>query len=253
MALCIAKSLIEKKGFDPVDQLERYVKWRDEGYMSSTGHYFGSGLTTENAIVEFKATRRPFAAPTDDPRRTGNGVIMRLAPIPMFFYSDPGLAIKMSGESARTTHGAQVCIDAARYFSAIIVGALNGASKMDLLSYHYSPVPDYWVEKPLQDSIARIASGSFKSCTPKTKCSASQTLELALWAFEKTDSFRDGLLKAINLGGDSDTSGAVYGQLGGAFYGEKAIPEEWRKAIAHYELISSTADELYEIAKLRRT
>jgi ADP-ribosyl-[dinitrogen reductase] hydrolase len=75
-----------------------------------------------------------------------------------------------------------------------------------------------------------------------------KSLEAALWAFYRSDSFKEGCLLAMNLGDDADTTGAVYGQLAGAFYGERGIPEEWRAKIAHRDLIVSFDDRLYEIA-----
>ena len=72
-----------------------------------------------------------------------------------------------------------------------------------------------------------------------------ESLEAALWAFYRSDSFRDGALLAVNLGDDADTTGAVYGQVAGAFYGESGIPLEWRQKLAHRELIASLAERLY--------
>ena len=74
-----------------------------------------------------------------------------------------------------------------------------------------------------------------------------RSLEAALWAFYHGKDFRDGALLAVNLGDDADTTGAVYGQLAGAFYGEEGIPEEWRAVLAHRNLIESFADQLFEL------
>jgi len=74
------------------------------------------------------------------------------------------------------------------------------------------------------------------------------TLEAALWAFARTDTFRDGALRVVNLGDDADTTGAVYGQLAGAFYGESGIPAEWLSRLCLRESIESLADRLYALA-----
>ncbi|MCL5430670.1 MAG: ADP-ribosylglycohydrolase family protein [Candidatus Marsarchaeota archaeon] len=246
MALCMAASLIEKGGFDPKDQLDRYVRWYYDGYMTPGGKSFGTGLTTINSIREFKATGKVFRDPPEDPKRAGNGTIMRLAPIPMFFFDDAESAISISGESARTTHGAMVCVDAARYMGAILYGALNGASKEELLSDHYSPIKGYWKGHQLCKEIGVIASGSYKKdgFSPNPIGMAVQTLENALWAFNSTDSFRDGMLKIVNLGGDSDTNGAVFGQIAGAFYGKESIPKKWIDALARKDMIIDTVERL---------
>jgi len=153
----------------------------------------------------------------------------------------------MSGESSRTTHGNPMCIDACRYLGALIVGAVNGIAKDELLSAMYTPVPDYWERKPLALEIAAIAFGSFKRRNPpaiKGTGFVVDSLEAALWAFYHAKSFQEGCLLAVNLGDDADTTGAVYGQLAGAFYGVGEIPEYWLERIAHKDLISEFALKL---------
>src|SRR5215472_13688229 len=133
MALCLAASLVERKGFDARDQMERYLRWRDEGYMSSNGKCFDIGNTVSSALRQFEATGSPLAGSTH-PRTAGNGSIMRLAPVPLFYALNPREAIEKSAESSRTTHGAQTSVDACGYLGALIVGALHGHSKEELLS-----------------------------------------------------------------------------------------------------------------------
>jgi ADP-ribosylglycohydrolase len=246
MALCLAESLIECKGFDPVDQLERYTRWLRHGHLSSTGRAFGIGGTVMSALMEFQRRPRPYCGPTD-PDTAGNGCIMRLAPVPLFFSSAPREAIAKSGESSRTTHGAATCIDACRYFGGLIFGAVQGVSKEELLSESYCPVPGYWSRHPLVKEIGEVAAGSFKRRNPPEIVGSGyvvKSLEAALWAFRSSDSFRDGCLKAVNLGDDADTTGAVYGQLAGAHYGLRGIPETWVGKISHRDLIVSFAEKL---------
>jgi len=87
---------------------------------------------------------------------------MRLAPVPLFFADRPLEAIGRSGESSRTTHGAATAVDACRYFGGLIVGAVKGVSKKELLSKRYSPDGNYWCEHHLEPEINEIAEGSFK-------------------------------------------------------------------------------------------
>ena len=249
LALCLADSLIEKQGFNPVDQLERYLKWYKEGYMSSTGTCFDIGNTTMEALSRFKKTHEPYCGPTDQ-RTAGNGSLMRLAPIPLFFANEPEKAIEMSGNSSRTTHGNIACVDACRYYGSLIVGAVTGCTKEELLSHRYSPVKGYWEEHPLIPEIDEIADGSFKIREPpeiKGTGHVTRALEAALWAFHNSDSFKEGCLLAVNLGDDADTTGAIYGQLAGAYYGEDGIPEEWRSKLARRDLIEGFGQRLYEL------
>jgi len=251
MALCLAASLIEKQGFDPIDQLERYVRWFREGYLASNGRCFDIGSTTRSALARFERTRAAFCGSTD-PQAAGNGSIMRLAPVPLFFARSPELAIHYSGESSRTTHGARNCVDACRYLGALIVGALRGVGKEELLSCHYTPVPDLWRRYPLAPEIDQVAQGSFKRRQPPEIHGSGyvvKSLEAALWAFYRSESFREGALLAANLGDDADTTAAVYGQLAGAYYGERGIPESWRAKLALRETIESFADQLYALAQ----
>jgi ADP-ribosylglycohydrolase len=248
MALCLAESLVEKQGFDPVDQLERYVSWYRHGHFSCTGRCFDIGTTTWTALETFIATRNPYSGSTSS-HAAGNGSIMRLAPVPMFFASQPIEAIEKSGESSRTTHGATTCIDACRYFGGLIAGAINGATKDELLSDHGAPTPRYWREFPLCPEIDEIAAGSFIRRNPpeiKGTGHVVRSLEAALWAFHRGHDFKEGALLAVNLGDDADTTGAVYGQIAGAFYGYDAIPESWRAKVADKELILALADRLIQ-------
>jgi ADP-ribosyl-[dinitrogen reductase] hydrolase len=250
MALCLAESLLERRGFDPIDQLTRYVRWYREGHLSSTGDCFDIGGTVSAALGCFEATGEPYCGSTD-PYSAGNGSIMRLAPVPLYFARDPREAVARAADSSRTTHGAAEAVDACRYLAALLVGALRGASKEELLSDHFEPVPGLWAAEPLAPRIAEIAAGSFRRREPPEVRGGGyvvHSLEAALWAFDRSSSFREGALLAVNLGDDADTTGAVFGQLAGAYYGESGIPGEWRERLAMRELIVSMAGRLFAAA-----
>lgn len=248
MALCLAESLIERGGFDARDQMERYVRWWREGHLSPTGHCFDIGGTVSTALGKFLSYGDPYAGSTH-PHSAGNGSLMRLAPVPIYYAADPSQAIVRSAESSRTTHGASTCIDACRYMGALIVGALTGASKDELLSERYAPpgADGVWEREPLCEEIDAIAAGSFKEKEPpeiRGKGYVVDSLEAALWAFHTSDSFEDGALAAVNLGDDADTTGAVYGQLAGAFYGVGRIADRWLEKLAMRALIEEYAVRL---------
>jgi ADP-ribosyl-[dinitrogen reductase] hydrolase len=256
MALCLAESLIEKRCFDPKDQMDRYCRWWKQGYLSSTGTCFDIGITVKTALAHYLRTGEPFAGSTD-PFTAGNGSLMRLAPVVLAFQQNVELAIHNAGESSRTTHAASTTIDACRYFAGLLLGALEGRSKEELLSPVFYPGPDeqYWKRHPLSPEIAEIANGSFKQKQPPAiigngfvVCS----LEAALWAFYRSDSFRDGALRAVNLGNDADTTGAIYGQLAGAFYGVNAIPEDWIERLIMRDFINQSADALFDFSTALR-
>ena len=246
MALCLAESLIECAEFDPVDQLARYVRWYRDGHHSSTGSCFDIGITVRDALDRFAKTGKPWCGSTD-PMSAGNGSIMRLAPVPLFFAYDPPLAIARAGDSSRTTHAVADAVDACRYLAALILGALEGRSKAELIEPAFTPVDGMWKTEPLSANIAEIAIGSFlRREPPQIKGSGHvvRSLEAALWAFAKSTSFEDGALLAVNLGDDADTTGAVYGQLAGAYYGVSGIPDRWRAKLAKLDTLERFAERL---------
>ncbi|MBA2680253.1 MAG: ADP-ribosylglycohydrolase family protein [Ktedonobacteraceae bacterium] len=246
MALCLAASLVECGTFDARDQMRRYLLWRDEGYMASNGMCFDIGGTVAAALHIFERTGNPFVGSLD-PATAGNGSLMRLAPIPLFYANQPERAIEQAANSSRTTHGAATAVDACRYFAGLIIGALQGQTKEELLSPYYSPVSSSWEDRPLAPEIAAIAAGSFKTRNPPQIRGTGyvvNSLEAALWAFYSSATFRDGCLLAVNLGDDADTTGAIYGQLAGAFYGEKEIPRSWREKIALRDIMISLSQQL---------
>lgn len=245
MALCVAYSLFDQKRFNANDQMELFCEWWRDGLFSSTGKCFDIGNTVSSALMRFKETGDAFAGSSEE-MSAGNGSLMRLAPTVLFFASDPGEAILQSGESSRLTHGNIQSIDACRYYAALILGAIYGVNKNELLSPQYAPIEEYWSYHPLCKKIQDVANGSFKE---KSRLEIESTgyvihsLEAALWAFYNSDSFESGLIKAVNLGGDSDTIGAIYGQLAGAYYGELNIPFKWIKDLTRFHYFYYFSDE----------
>ena len=251
MALCLAESLIACQGFDPADQMRRYLRWYREGHWSSTGRCFDIGNTVGAALRRFERDGEPFAGETH-PRAGGNGSLMRLAPIPLAFATDPSAAIHLAGEMSRTTHGAPEPVDACRYYAGLILGALQGAPKEMLLAPRYSPAPGIWEAGVLSPRIDAIAAGSFKIRQPPQIRGTGyvvDALEAALWAFWTTADFESGALAAVNLGDDADTTGAIYGQLAGAHYGLGGIPEPWLERIALRDGIAGLAEGLLDLAR----
>ena len=248
MALCLASSIIESGGFKASDQMDRYLRWRDHGYMSSTGTCFGIGGTADAALSRYAANGEPYAGSTDE-RSADNGSLMRLAPIPMYLVHDAGRAKELAAQMSKTTHAATEAVDCCRYFAGLLVGALRGDSKELLLSDLYSPVYNYWQFQhvALTRRVDAIARGVYKTKQagelPATGY-VIDTMEAALWAFHQSSSFREGALLVVHLGNDTGTTAAVYGQLAGAHYGLEGIPSEWLERLAQRELIEELARRL---------
>lgn len=242
MALCLAESLIEKQGFDVRDQMDRYVRWYRDGHLSSTGECFDIGNTTAGALRGFERTGDPFSG-SIDPQSAGNGSIMRLAPVPMFYHPDAEQAVHYAAESSRTTHGAPECVDACRLFALLLVKALDGKSKDEILFGR----ENIMLLHDLSPKIHGIACGGYGNKSEQEIRGSGyvvESLEAALWCFHRTDNFRDAILKAVNLGDDADTTAAVCGQIAGAYYGESGIPAEWMAKLHMRREITDFADRL---------
>ncbi len=223
MALCLADSLVACDGFDADDQMRRYCRWQAEGYRSSTGRCFDIGTTTRRALDAYRATGDPYSGPTD-PHSAGNGCIMRLAPVAIFFHGDPVAAEHHAVQSARTTHGAATCLEACRRFAGILHRALDGCPKE-----------------------AVLAGGDYRDCDAEGVRGTGyvvESLHAALWCFARADTFEEAVLRAANLGDDADTTAAVCGQVAGAHFGERAIPAHWLDRLAMAAEIRDLADRL---------
>jgi len=241
-ALCLADSLISTKKFELNDQLQRYSKWLFEGYLSCKEWAYGCGPTARLAITDFKSSGTPKPVSNQET----NGALMRLSPVPLFYSHDLEEAIKKSGESATSTHNNPVCIDACRLYGSMIVRAMQGNSKDAVLKYNAA----LWSNDPLADSINEVAKGSYKYKEPphiRGTLNMTESIEAALWSFDRSSSFGEGALKAVNLGDDTDTTAAIFGQLGGAYYGYEGIPNSWKAKLVDRGLIEYMARKLYEI------
>lgn len=239
MALCLGESLRTRGRFDPNDQMDRYVRWWRDGYLSSTGECFDIGSTVLIALADFIQAHDPFSGPVHE-RSAGNGSLMRLAPIPIFFSGSERVARHFARESSRTTHGAVECLDACEVMASWLWRLLNGGGREALHDGE-------GLGELVSPRIRVIAAGSFRTKEAHEVRGSGYVvdcLEAALWCFERTASFRDCVLEAANLGDDADTTAAVAGQLAGAHYGEEAIPREWRGRLAQGPFIAALADDL---------
>ena len=248
MALCLAESLAECAGFDAVDQLKRYGRWQREGYLSATGQCLGVTAATARALA---------AAPWRPPSLAGVQVmaaldaepLSRVAPVVLHAFAAPEQAVALAAEAARLSCQSPRVSDACRLLAAMLHAALRGAPRERLLA----PRADVFGARPLHAEVAAIAARIYGADyqPPPADGGALAVLDLARWCLASTGSFRDGALRAVNLGGDSDVIASVFGQLAGAHYGVAAIPLSWRQALARAELIGELADRLLRNALIQ--
>jgi ADP-ribosyl-[dinitrogen reductase] hydrolase len=238
MALCLAESILENGGFAPADVLARFLEWRESGTNSVTGECFDIGMTTGAALTRYQRTGNIAAGSTND-FSAGNGSIMRLAPVPVWFAGDIGCAVDAARTQSRTTHGARLCLVVSDIMTSVLVTllcapagqarqslvpGLRRATDAAMVEWELEPdtLPSWWrgeVDLPQRGSI-------------KSSGFVLHTFEAAMWATLTTNSFEDALILAVNLADDADTVGAVTGQIAGALYGYDQIPNRWLETLA---------------------
>lgn len=246
MALCLAESLCTRGGFDAHDQMTRYANWWQWGYWSSTGHCFDIGMTVRDALARFMQTGDPWAGSTE-PDTAGNGALMRLAPVVMYFHPDAEQVLQQAAASSRTTHAAPEAVECCQLLAACLSKALNGCEKGDVLLQSSGP---HWLEP----RVAALAQGDYRGKGRQDIQGSGYSvasLEAALWCFESTTSFEAAVLAAANLGDDADTTAAITGQMAGAHYGAEAIPRAWVETLHMGADIAAMAMALHAQSRAR--
>lgn len=246
MAICLAQSLIERKGMCLEDQIKRYLEWWLHGRNSVTGSCFDIGNTVRNALISFSKFHISEAG-SKHPRTAGNGSIMRLAPVALSYHKwEVEELLYRCEQSSRTTHQAEECLAACRVLGLLIAKALRATSKSEVCQMTPQELETLDIHERAPRVYA-IAQGSFTRCSDDEIRGSGyvvESLQAALWAFYHSTSFREGALKAVNLGDDADTTGAVYGQIAGAFYGAEGIPDVWLQKLAWRDQLESYALQL---------
>jgi ADP-ribosyl-[dinitrogen reductase] hydrolase len=224
MAVCLAESIIHKGDIDPTDILMRFVRWYKHGENSPTGVCFDIGSTTRSNIERFIRDQVATPAPNHY-YQSGNGGIMRLAPVAVRWWQDVYKTEQASITQSITTHGSDECQNCARDLGNILARAIQGQPVWQELNQQLADVPP------------RMISNSGR---------ASDTFLAAKWCVATTNSFEDAVCKAVNLGGDADTIGAVTGQIAGSIYGLSSIPERWKQGLFDYARLVDLAEMLFD-------
>ena len=246
MALCLADSLLAKGHYDSFDVMERYQRWFSKGYRSSTDRCFDIGGQVRAALFDFEHEQRvPVTAERSN--RAGNGAIMRLAPVVIagFEHREIREIVVTAGLSARETHYSVEAEAATEVFAALLVGALLGWAPEHIINVGWAstgPAFDEMAARVISTDPAERASWE-----SETSGYIVHGLRLAVHGLLDFPSFKDATLAIANLGGDADTNCAIYGQLGGAFYGIEAIPASWRSTLYQGEEIDALARALVEL------
>lgn len=223
MALALADSLQRCGGFDAKEVMDAWMHWLEHGEYSATGKAIDIGKTILRRMMEYRRTGQLVGTP--DERMCGNGSIMRLAPLVAYYADDPQQARAHTIAQTNLTHPSTMAVEAGILMCDLLLAAYGGADKASMLAtstYAYTT------------AMGDLARGAYRSKPRDAILSGGyvlESLEAALWSFATTDSFEDALLTAVHLCGDSDTVGAITGQLAGAFYGAGEVPQRWREVL----------------------
>ena len=243
MALALADS-IATAGWNVNDQADRYVQWWKTGKYSVNDKCFDIGNITCRSLENFVARQDALTSGDRSEKASGNGSIMRLAPVPIRYghlYVDQLDELsRLAEESSLPTHASEQCLSACRYLATVLAALIHGEDRDEVLSPDWKPLQQLNDIKPLHWQIQEIAQGSFRQRQPPEIQGSGwvvKSLEASLWAFSTADTFEEAVLKAVNLGDDADTNGAICGQWAGAYWGESGIPESLRSGLARMEML----------------
>jgi ADP-ribosyl-[dinitrogen reductase] hydrolase len=252
MALALADSIVAV-GWDLNDQAHRYVQWWQTGKYSVNGRCFDIGGATRAALSRYSTSKNARTSGDPSERASGNGSIMRLAPVPIRFvdlYPDDIERLSLlAEESSLPTHASQQCLSACRYLATVLTALIQGEDRDEVLSLGWKPLQRLNEIKPLHPLIQEVARGSFRHKQPPAIVGSGwvvRSLEAALWAFHDAATSEEAVLKAVNLGDDADTTGAICGQLAGAYWGESGIPAPLRSGLARLDMLDSALARILE-------
>jgi ADP-ribosyl-[dinitrogen reductase] hydrolase len=245
LMLCTVESLIE--GFNTYRMGQLFSRWLNQGHWTPWGRAFGVGRTTRASITRMTTGSLPESAGGTDESDNGNGSLMRILPVGVYFAAlSPSEIIEYAHRASSLTHRHPRSAIACGFYCLMVSSLLRGNNPD---SAYREAIRDalraYDDRQPYVDEFphfARLLSGwigGLEEGRVESGGYVIHTLEAAVWCLLTTNTFKEAVLKAINLGGDADTTGAVTGGLAGIWYGSDAIPEEWISATARKDDIEA--------------
>lgn len=228
MTLATAYAIKEKKSIDLEAIMENFIAWLKDGKFTPDNNCFDMGRTTAKAIETYIETGSLEKSAQVDQRSNGNGSLMRILPLIFTNASEDEIA-KVSA----LTHGHEISIEGCLIYVHIGREILKGRELKDILNdlkvsqtYKKLKILDQLEESDIKSTGYVVYS-----------------LEASLWCLLKSSSYEEALLKAVNLGGDTDTIGAISGGLAGLIYGYESIPKDWIEALRAKDLIEGAIFE----------
>lgn len=256
LTLALLDSIKRTGVIDYTDIMENFVRWLDDGEFTPYGYSYDIGRGTMNAIRKYKHDRKPHKAGSYDERNNGNGSLMRIMPA-VLYCIDNGLndkdAIEIVHKVGSLTHAhIRANIACGLYFfmaRAILKGEGSLTERLQTgLSQGFTFYETYLSDHENLEYYDRLRDLNGFATLPSEKIQGTgyvvDALEAAVWSLVTTDSFEGALLRAVNLGDDTDTVGAIAGGLAGLFYDYEAIPEDWLATLQRREWIEEMVSDI---------
>jgi ADP-ribosylglycohydrolase len=253
LMLCTVESLID--GFNVARMGEFFVRWLDHGYWTPHGVAFDIGNSTMSSIQRMIRGVAPEVAGGDSEHDSGNGSLMRILPISIYFASSPASdIINYAHRASDLTHRYYIPQAACAFCCVMGKALLDGASLDEAYRLTIRAVQDYYDNLPSHGRLSfshfsRLFSGDIADL-PEDEIQSGgyvvNTLEASIWCLLNTRSYKEAVLKAVNLGEDTDTTATVAGGLAGIHYGYDAIPGEWINGIVRRDDIRKLLDQFID-------
>lgn len=250
LTLCLAQSLV--KGYDLEDIAANFVKWVKDGLWTATGVLFDIGITTKNSIRQLERGINPLHSGDFDEYANGNGSLMRILPL-IFYLKDKPIneRYELVKQVSAITHAHIRSVIACFYYTEFALQLIQGVSPMEAYNNNKTKITHFLTLQDINpkeiDTFKRLLQEDIYFTQDNFIMSSGyviHTLEASIWSVLTTSSYKEAVLKAVNLGEDTDTTGAVTGGLAGLIYGTSDIPYEWLSVLARKDDISKLADEL---------
>lgn len=247
LTLCLAEALTQE--FDLQVIGNNFVKWFYENYWTARGEVFDIGFATREAIERLAKGERPDLAGNFEDSSNGNGSLMRILPL-LFYVKDKPIneRYQITRQVSAVTHAHIRSVIACFYYLEFAKQILEGYDKFETYRLLQSSIPEFLKSISINPNEIFLFDRLFKENIfelPENEIQSNgyvlYTLEASIWCLLTTDSYRDAVLKAVNLGNDTDTIAAVTGGLAGLLYGFDTIPDNWLQWIVRYDDIENLA------------
>jgi len=261
LTLCLLDSLTNKK-IDYADMMQRFLSWMDKGEYTAHGDVFDVGIATRRALQRFRNGTAPLGCGGTSEYDNGNGSLMRILPLVFYlriFYKMDKKSIGIIHKVSSLTHAHKRSFIACGIFCWITSFIFDASYDNEMTlkqaideglafadNYGYDENKEYAKELKHYKRLFRDDFASLPETEIKSSGYVVDTLEAALWCLLNTDNYKDCVLKAVNLGEDTDTVAAVAGGLAGMFYGIDGIPKEWLYQLARLDYIEGLCEKFYQ-------